>query len=111
MNTSNIDPVIEDIYGRFKTAGIEVDRNKIRSNLDRLIGYKVPLNEASRTVMTILRKEYNVPFDLFKPGGAGLVSIASIKEDNKWVIVKGKILQLWDPRSDSISQTGLPVLP
>ena len=39
MNTSNIDPVIEDIYGRFKTAGIEVDRNKIRSNLDRLVGY------------------------------------------------------------------------
>ncbi len=107
MNTLNIDPVIEDIYGRFKTAGIEVDRNKIRSNLDRLIGYKVPLNEASRTVMTILRKEYNVPFDAFKPGSAGLVSVASIKGDNKWVTVKGKVLQLWDPRSDSISQTGL----
>ncbi len=105
MNTSNIDPVIEDIYSRFKTAGIEVDRNKIRSNLDRLIGYKVPLNEASRTVMTILRKEYNVPFDAFKPGSA--VPIASIKEDNKWVTIKGKVMQLWDPRSDSISQTGL----
>ncbi|HWR26440.1 MAG TPA: replication factor A [candidate division Zixibacteria bacterium] len=107
MNTSNIDPVIEDIYGRFKTAGIEVDRNKIRSNLDRLVGYKVPLNEASRTVMTILRKEYNVPFEAFKPGSAGLVSIASIKEDNKWITVKGKVLQLWDPTSPSISQTGL----
>lgn len=107
MNTSNIDPVIEDIYSRFKTAGIEVDRNKIRSNLDRLIGYKVPLIEASRTVMTILRKEYNVPFDAFKPGSAGLVSISSVKEDNKWVTVKGKVMQLWDPTSPSISQTGL----
>ncbi len=107
MNASNIDPIIEDIHGRFKTAGIEVDRNKIRSNLDRLIGYKVPLNEASRTVITILRKEYNVPFDAFKPGSAGLVSIASIKGDNKWVTVKGKVIQLWEPRSDAISQTGL----
>jgi replication factor A1 len=107
MNTSNIDPVIEDIYGRFKTAGIEVDRNKIKINLDRLTGYKVPLNEAARTVMTILRKAYNIPFEAFKPGSAGLISIASIKEDNKWVTVKGKVLQLWDPRSDSISQTGL----
>ncbi len=107
MNTSNIDPVIEDIYGRFKTAGIEVDRNKIRSNLDRLIGFKVPLNEASRTVMTILRKEYNLPFEAFKPGNAGLVSISSVKEDNKWITVKGKVLQLWDPTSPSISQTGL----
>jgi replication factor A1 len=107
MNTSNIDPVIEDIYGRFKTAGIEVDRNKIRSNLDRLIGYKVPLNEASRTVITILRKEYNLPFEAFKPGSAGLVSISSVKEDNKWITVKGKVMQLWDPTSPSISQTGL----
>ncbi|CAG0982392.1 MAG: replication factor A [Candidatus Methanoperedens sp.] len=107
MNTPNIDPIVEDIYGRFKTAGIEVERNKIRSNLDRLLGYKVPLNEASRTVTTLLRKEYNVPFDAFKPGSAGLVPIASIKEDNKWVTIRGKVLQLWEPKSDSISQTGL----
>jgi replication factor A1 len=107
MNTSNIDSIVEDIYGHFKTAGIEVDPNKIRSNLDRLIGYKVPLNEASRTVITMLRKEYNVPFDAFKPGSAGLAPIASIKGDNKWVTVKGKVIQLWEPKSDSISQTGL----
>jgi replication factor A1 len=107
MNTSTIDPVIEDIYSRFKTAGIEVDRNKIKSNIDRLIGFKVPLNEASRTVTTMLRKEYNLPFDAFKPGAAGLVPIGSVKGDNKWVTVKGKVVQLWEPRSESISQTGL----
>jgi replication factor A1 len=107
MNTSNIDSIVEDVYGRFKTAGIEVDRNKIRSYVERLIGFKVPLTEASRTVITMLRKEYNVPFDAFKPGAAGLVSIAAIKGDNKWVTVKGKVIQLWEPRSDAISQTGL----
>jgi len=42
MNTSNIDPVIEDIYGRFKTAGIEVDRNKIRAILTVLSVIKFP---------------------------------------------------------------------
>lgn len=107
MNNPNIDPVIEDIYGRFKTAGIEVDRNKIRDKLNHLVGYKVPLNEISRTVITSLRKEFNLPFDVFKPGSSGVIPIASIKEDNKWVTVKGKVLQLWDPRSDSISQMGL----
>ncbi len=107
MNTSNIDPVIEDIHGRFKTAGIEVDRNMIRDKLNHLAGYKVPLNEISRTVITSLRKELNLPFNIFKPGSAGAVPVASIKEDNKWVTVKGRVLQLWDPRSDSISQTGL----
>ncbi len=48
MNTSNIDPVIEDIYGRFKTTGIKVDRNKIRDKLNHLVGYKVPLNESKQ---------------------------------------------------------------
>ncbi len=105
MNTSNIDPVIEDIHGRFKTAGIEVDRNKIKDKLNHLVGYKVPLNEISRTVITSLRKEFNLPFEIFSSAGA--VPLASIKEDNKWVTVRGRVLQLWDPRSDSISQTGL----
>ncbi len=107
MNNPNIDSTIEDIHSRFKTAGVEVDRNKIKANLDRLLGYKVPLNEASRTVATMLRKEYNLPFDVFKPGSAGLVPIASITEDNKWVTIRSKVLQLWEPKNDSISQTGL----
>jgi replication factor A1 len=55
----------------------------------------------------MVRKEYNVPLDAFKPGSAGLVPIASIKEDNKWVTIRAKVLQLWEPKSDSISQTGL----
>ncbi len=107
MNTISIDNEIENIYGRFKSAGIELDKNKVRDKLNYLLGYKVPLNEAVRTVTTSLRKDHNLPFESFRPANAGLVPIASVKEDNKWVTVKGKVLQLWDPKSDSISQTGL----
>ncbi len=102
-----IDDEIENIYSRFKSAGIEIDRNKVRDKLNYLLGYKVPLNEAVRTVTISLRMDHNLPFESFKPGNASVVPIASIKEDNKWVTVRGKVLQLWDPRSDSISQTGL----
>jgi replication factor A1 len=107
MITKSIDTEIENIYSRFKSAGIELDKNKIRDKLNYLLGYKVPLNEAVRTVTVALRKDYNLPLESFKPGNAGLVPIASIKEDNKWVTVRGKVLQLWEPKSDSISQTGL----
>ncbi len=107
MNTTSIDDEIENIYSRFKSAGIELDRNKVRDKLNYLLGYKVPLNEAVRTVTISLRKDHNLPFESFKPANASVVPIVSIKEDNKWVTVRGKVLQLWDPRSDSISQTGL----
>jgi hypothetical protein len=108
MNATSIDTEIENIYSRFKSAGIELDKNKIRDKLNYLLGYKVPLNEAMRTVTMVLRKDYNLPFESFKPGNAGLVPIASVKEDNKWVTVRGKVLQLWEPRSDSISQIQPP---
>ncbi len=107
MNTTSIDNEIENIYSLFKSAGIELDKSKIRDKLNHLLGYRVLLNEAIRTVTMAFRKDYNFPFDSFKPDIAGFVPIASIKEDNRWVTVRGKVMQLWDPRSDSISQTGL----
>ncbi len=107
MNTLSIDNEIENIHSRFKSAGIELDKNKVRDKLNYLFDYKVPLNEAVRTLNISLRKDHNLPLEFFKPDNEGSVPIASVKEDNKWVTVRGKILQLWDPRSDSISQTGL----
>jgi replication factor A1 len=105
MNAINDE--IENIHSRFKSAGIELDRNKIKEKLNCLLQFKVPLNEAMRTVSISLRKEHNIPFESFRPDNAGSVAIASVKEDNRWVTVRGKVLQLWDPRSESISQTGL----
>jgi len=107
MNATTLEPEIDKIYDRFKAAGIVVEKNLIRDRLNHLIGYKVPLNEAIKTVTNALRKEHNLPFESFKQGDAVLVPISSIKEDNRWVTIKGKVVQLWEPKSDSISQTGL----
>lgn len=107
MQTANIDVEVENIVGRFQSAGIAVDKNKVKESLNKLLGYRVPLNEAVRTVTTSLRKQYNLPFEGLSKGEAPLVPIASIKEDNKWVTIKGKVIRIWEPNSEAISQTGL----
>jgi hypothetical protein len=63
MNTTSIDNEIENIYSRFKSAGIELDKRKVRHKLYYLLGYKIPLNEAVRTVTMALRKDHNLPFE------------------------------------------------
>jgi hypothetical protein len=93
MNTTSIDNKIENIYSRFKSAGIELDKSKVRDKVNYLLGYKVPLNEAVRTVTMALRKDHNLPFESFKPDKAGLAPIASVEEDNNWVTVRGKVMQ------------------
>ncbi len=107
MNSPNIDQEIESIKSRFKAAGIDVEPATIRAGLMKLIDYRVPLSEAVKTVTTSLRKQYNLPFEGLRNGESVLVPIASIKEDNKWVTVRGKVVQLWDPNSEAIAQTGL----
>ncbi len=105
MNTTNIDQEVENIYSRFKSAGVEIDKNRIRDGLNKLTGYHVPLNEAVRTIVKSLRKEYNISSDNQKE--AALVPIGDVKDDNTWITVRGKIVKLWEPTSDIISQTGL----
>ncbi len=36
-----------------------------------------------------------------------VAKVEEIKEANQWVTVRGRILQLWQPRSEAIAQTGL----
>lgn len=47
-----------------------------------------PLDEVMRKVAISLRKYHSLPF-YSKPGDEGLFPIASVKEDNKWVTVRG----------------------
>ncbi len=107
MNTIDLDPEVDKIHDRFKAAGVEVGKPLIKEKLTVLANYRVPLGEAVRSVTNSLRKQFNLPFESIKGGNAVLVPMASIKEDNKWVTVKAKVIQIWEPRNDAISQTGL----
>ena len=49
----------------------------------------------------------DIPIQGKGQGTSSLVKVADISQDGQWIDVKGKIVQLWENTSESISQIGL----
>ncbi|MFZ3058564.1 MAG: replication factor A [Candidatus Methanoperedens sp.] len=101
--------IAKQIEARFMELGIKVETSEIESSLDQLINkFKVPPEEARRNVINSFLKKHNVPkSEFFAPRETPLVKVSDIKEDGKWVTVRGKVVQLWEVNQESISQVGL----
>jgi len=101
--------IAKQIEARFMELGIKVETSEIESSLDQLINkFKVPPEEARRNVINSFLKKHNVPkSEFFAPRETPKVKVSDIKEDGKWVTVRGKVVQLWEANQESISQVGL----
>ncbi|WP_224448018.1 replication factor A [Haloprofundus salilacus] len=89
---------------------LDVDEDDIEERLDNLVNeYKVPVEEARRSVVNHYLDEAGLERDAIRAGGGGsqAVEVADIDEDEQWVDLTVKLVELWEPRSDSISQVGL----
>ncbi len=105
MDTEKIEKLADQIYERFKDYG--VPRSEILKRLKLLIlEFMVDEGEAVRTVTNYLAKEYAVPREEIVRDSQ-LVKISDINEPNMWISLKAKVVQLWEPNSSSIAQTGL----
>jgi len=106
-----IKSMANDIKDRFSNIGVDLSADDIESRLDKLITkFKVPKDEARRSVINFYLKENKIQSEDFyklSAQASEIVSIKDIKEENQWISVKGKIVQLWDALHDSISQVGL----
>ena len=104
-----IEDYVKQIHSRFANAGYQVEEEEIRRRLDLLINeFKVPVNEAVRSVTNYFLKELDLsPDKLVVKRDSPEVKIAEIDEPGRWVTVKAKIVQLWETESDNISQVGL----
>ncbi|MCG7851911.1 MAG: replication factor A [Methanosarcinaceae archaeon] len=83
---------------------------EIEVRLDTLVTkFKVPLDEARRSVVNYYLKEHNIARNEFYTGQSEspLLSISHISQDGRWITVKGKVAQLWDNSHETISQVGL----
>jgi len=86
----------------------DVDADEIEQQLDQLVSeYKVPVDEARRSVTNSLLDETGMDREALGRGGAESVLVGEIDQDEQWVDVTVKVVDLWEPRSDSIAQVGL----
>ena len=87
---------------------IDVDPDDVEERLTTLVDeYRVPLDEASRSVTNSYLEDAGMERDELGRGGSEEVLVNDIDEDEQWVDLRVKLVDLWEPRSDSISQVGL----
>ena len=98
--------IVDQIRVRLRDQKIDVSDEDIESRLKKLIvDFRVPEGEARRSVLNYFLKEHGI-----MPAArtsSEKVKIADIKEAGRWVDLEIKVLDLWEPASGSISQTGL----
>ncbi len=100
----------KQIEERFGKMDIKIPINEIESRLEKLVNeFKVPADEAHRSVVNYFLKEYNIPRGDFytQNGEASTIKVNEITTDGKWVNLTAKVAQLWDNNHESIDQVGL----
>jgi len=100
----------EFIRERFSKLGVDVPLEDIESRLDEMVNkFKVPSNEAQRSVTNYFLKKYSIPKNEFytRQAEPQLTKIISITKNGQWANLKAKVIQLWENTHESISQVGL----
>ena len=98
--------LVDQISARLRDQKIEVPDEEIASRLKKLIDdFRVPEGEARRSVLNYFLKEHGIMPQV--RASSEKVKISEIKEAGRWVDLEVKVLDLWEPATEAISQTGL----
>jgi replication factor A1 len=102
----SVKELVDQISSRLRDLKIVVPDEEIASRLKKLIeDFRVPESEARRSVLNYFLKEHGVV--PVARASSEKVKVSDIKESGKWVDLEAKVLDLWDPATEAISQTGL----
>jgi RPA family protein len=96
----------------------EITRQEIGQRLDDLVAHQVPVDEAVRTVVRgIMRdagfEQSDLPAELARLAGYSAGSrferamLEDVEEADQWIDVVAEVVELWEPRSETIAQVGL----
>jgi replication factor A1 len=95
-----------DIHEQF-SEHIDVDVEDVEARLDTLVNeYRVPAEEARRSVVSHYLEEAGLEREDIR-GESESRKIESVNAPEQWIDVTVKILELWEPRSESVAQVGL----
>ncbi|GGN12479.1 replication factor A [Halarchaeum nitratireducens] len=104
---SDIQQTAEQLHDQF-SEHLDVDVKEIKERLERYVDeYKIPLDEARRSVESHYLDEAGIERDELGRGGNPTVQAADVDAPDEWVDITAKVVDLWDPRSDSVAQVGL----
>lgn len=88
---------------------MDIETDGVESELQQLVEeYRIPESEARRTVTNRYLEATGMDRnDLPRGGSSSEVELAEISEPDRWVDVRVTVVDLWDPRSESVAQVGL----
>lgn len=104
---SDIQQTAQQLHDQF-SEHLDVDVEEIEERLERYVDeYKIPLDEARRSVESHYLDEAGIERDELGRGGNPTVQAADVDAPDEWVDITAKVVDLWEPRSDSVAQVGL----
>ncbi|WP_148413673.1 replication factor A [Haloferax sp. KTX1] len=89
---------------------LDVSADEVEERLESLVTeYRVPVDEARRSVVNSYLDEAGIERDELAGGAGGneQTLLNDIDQDEQWVDVRAKVVELWEPRSESVAQVGL----
>ncbi|MCY4732774.1 replication factor A [Natronomonas gomsonensis] len=96
-----------EIHEQFSEA-LDVSVDEIEDRLETLVSeYRVPVEEARRSVVSTYLDEADMGREDIASGGSEAAEVADIDAPEEWLDLTAKVVELWDPRADSIAQVGL----
>ncbi len=97
-----------ELHERF-SEHLDVTEDEIAQRLETLVEeYMVPREEARRSVESHYLEEAGLERDDLGSGGANPeMQVEDIDEDEQWLDMTAKVVDLWEPGHESIGQVGL----
>ncbi|MFU8867791.1 replication factor A [Natronococcus sp.] len=97
----------DDIHDQFSDH-IDVSVDDVEDRLTTLVDeYKVPIDEARRSVTNHYLEEAGLEREDLAGGSSEAANIEDVDEPEQWIDITAKVIELWEPRSDSVAQVGL----
>jgi replication factor A1 len=108
MTETDLRTHAEAVHDQFADR-LDIDVADVEERLETLVGdYQVPVREARRSVTNTYLDQAGMERDELSAGGGNeTVSVADVDAPEEWIDLTAKLVDLWEPRSDSIAQVGL----
>ena len=99
---------VEQILARLRDQKVEVPADEVESRMRLLVEkFGVPEAEATRSVVNYFLKEHGIAPATFVARKTESLKVGEINGPGRWIDLEAKVVELWEPTSSAISQTGL----